>query len=303
PSDVELSSTPDAFKTDIRLLGKVLGQVMLESEGETVFNVVEDLRRLAVKYRREGLPSDEAQLEDSIASLSDEEVNTVARAFGYFLHLSNLAEDRDQNRRKRLHELSGKAALRGSLKSAFDVLRNKGVSSAQIYEFLSKASIVPVLTAHPTEVQRKSTLDLHKSIAQVLLLTDQKQTPDERRQTLRSLYGLISTLWHTRMLRRHRLTVLDQIDNSLSYYNSTFLKAIPNIYADIHNCLNNDNNAYPTSDLAFLRMGSWIGGDRDGNPNVDANTLHQALTRQCRLIMTHYFAEIKELGTELSLSR
>lgn len=298
---------PASLRNDIRWLGKVLGRVMHESEGAEVFHVVEKLRRAAVSFRREGKASDSEVLVSQIADLGDDDVNSVARAFGYFLHLSNLAEDRDQNRRKRQHEVHSKEPLRGSLQYALDLLVQQGVEPEQILNALERVSIMPVLTAHPTEVQRKSTLDLHREIACILAAADALQTPAEQHETEQRLTGLISTLWQTRMLRRQKLTVLDEIDNALSYYDSTFLSAIPRLYRDLAQHLQPDSqdlfdvstHALP----AFLRMGSWIGGDRDGNPNVDASTLHEALLRQCLRIMAHYLSEIKALGTELSLSR
>src|SRR5690606_24668130 len=151
-----------------------------------------------------------------------------------------------------------------------------------------------------------STLDLHREIARQLAHSDATLTPSEQRLLDRTLAGLIATLWQTRMLRRQKLTVLDEIDNALTYYTSTFLTAIPRLYQDLATRLRPpgrslfDISARPLP--PFLQMGSWIGGDRDGNPNVDAVTLEQALLRQSSHVMQHYLQEIKSLGTEVSLS-
>src|SRR3546814_7637889 len=131
---------------------------------------------LAVKFRREGNIKDGRILERQIARMEDEQASSVARAFSYFLHLSNIAEDRDQNRRQRQHELHAQAPMRGSLQHALDLLQSKGVSNRKILRYLEQTCIVPVLTAHPTEVQRKSTLDLHREIARQLALCDTPQT-------------------------------------------------------------------------------------------------------------------------------
>src|SRR5690606_32005490 len=117
----------------------------------------------------------------------------------------------DQNRRQRRHELESDAPMRGSLQHALNLLNEKGVSQRKIMRYLESARIVPVLTAHPTEVQRKSTLDLHREIAQQLSLSDSVQTPSEKLLLQQKMAGLIATLWHTRMLRRQKLTVLDEI--------------------------------------------------------------------------------------------
>lgn len=301
------ASPHSALRQDIRLLGKTLGEVIRETDGKAIYDTIEKLRRAAVKFRREGDVSQEPVLERAIRRLDDEQVNLVARAFGYFLHLSNIAEDREQNRRQREYELHAAQPMRGSLREAQLFLKGKGVGSRKILRALQDTRIVPVLTAHPTEVQRKSTLDLHREIARQLLVTDDTLTPWERQLTLHRLTGLVATMWQTRMLRQQKLTVLDEIDNALGYYEHTFLKAIPRLYHELAALLDAHGKdplqARPALLPAFLTTGSWIGGDRDGNPNVDATTLEQALLRQSTRAFRHYLDEVKALGTELSLSR
>ncbi|NYT66162.1 phosphoenolpyruvate carboxylase [Alcaligenaceae bacterium] len=302
-----LASQPiSSLRTDIRLLGKTLGEVIHEFEGKATYDVIEKLRRAAVKFRREGNIEDSQILEEQIKRLADREANSMARAFSYFLHLSNIAEDQDQNRRQRQQELTATSPLLGSLKYALERLNSQGVSNQEIHDYLQDACIVPVLTAHPTEVQRKSTLDLHREISRQLSLSNQTLTPYEEQHMLQRLTGLVATLWQTRMLRKQKLTVLDEIDNALSYYNSTFLTTLPRLCQDVGGHLHGpgktifdiNTQAMPP----FLRMGSWIGGDRDGNPNVDASTLEQALLRQSTRALQFYLQEIKELGTEISIA-
>src|SRR5690606_23349884 len=159
-------------------------------------------------------------------------------------------------------------------------LNAQGVTRRRIRKYLESTSIVPVLTAHPTEVQRKSTLDLHRDIARQLALYDTQLTPAEAERVHERLHGLVTALWQTRMLREQKLTVLDEIDNALSYYGTTFLSTIPGLHQDVARHLKDarPNKQGDDNVLApFLHMGSWIGGDRDGNPNVDADTLEQAL--------------------------
>ncbi len=291
----------------VRLLGRTLGEAIKECEGQRAFDVVEKLRQVAVRLRREGNVRDGRALERQIARLTDDQATQTARAFGYFLHLSNIAEDRDQIQRRRRQELASHAPGRGSLQHTLDVLRGHGVGKARIRRYLETAVIAPVLTAHPTEVQRKSTLDLHRAIAEQLALCEEALTEAERVRVRQRLTGLVATLWQTRMLRQQKLTVLDEIDNALSYYRSTFLDAIPRLYQDFADRLQPVRRSMFDVDARmlppFLRMGSWIGGDRDGNPNVDAAALEQALLKQCACAMEHYLAEIKVLGTELSLSQ
>src|SRR5690606_1493203 len=216
----------------VRLLGRTLGEVIKECEGQRAFDVVEKLRQVAVRLRREGNVRDGRALERQIARLTDDQATQTARAFSYFLHLSNIAEDRDQIQRRRRQELVSQAPGRGSLQHTLDVLRGRGVGKACIRRYLETAVIAPVLTAHPTEVQRKSTLDLHRAIAEQLARCDETLTDAERMRVRQRLTGLVATLWQTRMLRQQKLTVLDEIDNALSYYRSTFLDAIPRLYQD-----------------------------------------------------------------------
>jgi phosphoenolpyruvate carboxylase len=295
-----------SLRHDIRLLGKTLGDVIRECDGKGVYDVIEKLRRTAVKFRREGNERDSRALERAITRLGDKDASSVARAFSYFLQLSNIAEDRDQNRRQRNHELLAHEPTRGSLQGALDTLQKKGISRKKIHACLQQACIVPVLTAHPTEVQRKSTLDIHREIAHQLSLNDTPLTPMESRLLQQKLAGLVATLWQTRMLRWQKLTVIDEIDNALSYYNSTFLKAIPDLYQELGLRLQglgtSSFDASPSTLPPFLQMGSWIGGDRDGNPNVNADTVEQALLRQSAVALRHYLNEIHTLGKELSIS-
>ena len=300
------TSSPASLRQDIRHLGKILGDVIRECEGKPVYDVIEKLRRSAVKFRREGHIKDSRALERYVARLSEKEATSVARAFSYFLQLSNIAEDRDQNRRQRQQDLQSTEPARGSLAHALSWLEAQGISRKKTARFLEQACIVPVLTAHPTEVQRKSTLDVHREIARQLILTDTALTPGEQEHVEHVLAGLITTLWQTRMLRWQKLTVIDEIDNALSYYNSTFLHALPDLYQALARELTpKKTSAFdpPGKPLPpFLQMGSWIGGDRDGNPNVDASTLEQALLRQSTVILRHYLHEIHELGKALSVS-
>ncbi|CAB3672478.1 phosphoenolpyruvate carboxylase [Achromobacter animicus] len=300
------SDSAEPLRHDIRLLGRLLGEVIEECEGKRVFDTIETLRRTAVKFRREGDEADSKLLEQRVKRLQGSDPNSVARAFSYFLHLANIAEDRDQNRRQRARALADGTPARGSLREAIQILGGQGVSVARIRRLLAEACVMPVLTAHPTEVQRKSTLDVHREISTALAQREAQLTPDELAELDTALLGRVATLWQTRMLRYTRLTVADEIENALSYYRSTFLQVIPRLYGDLSKLLNRESAkpfAAPPPPLEpFLRMGSWIGGDRDGNPNVDATTLERALLRQATVLFEHYLQEVHALGAELSIT-
>ncbi|KDR44438.1 phosphoenolpyruvate carboxylase [Caballeronia glathei] len=288
---------------DIRFLGRLLGEVLREQEGDAVFDVVEAIRQTAVKFRREDDREASQTLEKRLRQLTPEQTVSVVRAFSYFSHLANIAEDRHHNRRRRIHALAGSAPQAGTIAYAIERMQQTQKNSetkSLLQKFFDDALIVPVLTAHPTEVQRKSILDAQHDIARLLAERDQELTARERAHNESLLRACVTSLWQTRMLRDARLTVGDEIENALSYYRATFLDEIPALYADIEAAL--AEHGLPARLPPFLQMGSWIGGDRDGNPNVTAPTLERAITRQACVIFEHYLDQVHKLGAELSVS-
>ncbi|WP_408427778.1 phosphoenolpyruvate carboxylase [Paraburkholderia fungorum] len=286
---------------DIRYLGRLLGDVVREQEGDAVFDVIEAIRQAAVRFRREDDSTAAQMLDKKLSSLSPEQTMSVVRAFSYFSHLANIAEDRHRNRRHRIDALAGSAAQAGTIAYALERLTHANAAAMPVLQqFFNEAQIVPVLTAHPTEVQRKSILDAQHDIARLLAERDQPLTEREHTHNETMLRARVTSLWQTRMLRDARLTVADEIENALSYYRTTFLDEIPALYADIEFAL--AEHGLDTRLPPFLQMGSWIGGDRDGNPNVTAATLHEAITRQAAVIFEHYLEQVHKLGAELSVS-
>ncbi|TWC71696.1 phosphoenolpyruvate carboxylase [Herbaspirillum sp. SJZ099] len=299
------------LKEDIRLLGRLLGEVVREQEGDEVFDVVETIRQTAVRFRRESDAKAGAELDKLLKKLTRDQTNSVVRAFSYFSHLANIAEDQHHNRRRRAHLLAGSAPQPGSVAYALSRLDDTGVSGAQVRSFLKESLISPVLTAHPTEVQRKSILDAEREIARLVAERDNPLTPKELRHNTELLRARIATLWQTRMLRYTKLTVADEIENALSYYRITFLRELPALYDDIEGEIDSQFPARARSSAKslggaelppYLQMGSWIGGDRDGNPNVNAGTMQHALKRQSATIFDYYLEEVHTLGAELSIS-
>ncbi len=293
---------------DIRLLGRILGDVIREQEGVAAYELIEQVRKLSVTFRRDADTDADKALKKLLKSLSGDQTVSVIRAFTYFSHLANLAEDRHHIRRRAIHERAGDTQ-EGSIEVALSRLRWAGISTRTISATLAHAYVSPVLTAHPTEVQRKSILDAERDIAQLLTARDEIKshalavnasrdalTPRELAANEAQLRARVMQLWQTRLLRFTKLTVADEIENALSYYESTFLREIPKLYADLERAL----GSQPVH--SFLRMGQWIGGDRDGNPNVSADTLEYALRRQSEVALRHYLTEVHYLGGELSLS-
>ncbi len=299
---------------DIRLLGRILGDVIREQEGSVAYELIEQVRKLSVAFRRDANIEADKSLKKLLKSLSGDQTVSVIRAFTYFSHLANLAEDRHHIRRRAIHERAGDTQ-EGSIEVALARLRWAGIAPKSIADMLAHSFVSPVLTAHPTEVQRKSILDAERDIAQLLTARDGVKalalavhaaspalaakdalTPRELAANEAQLRARVMQLWQTRLLRFTKLTVADEIENALSYYEATFLREIPKLYANLERELG-DQKIH-----SFLRMGQWIGGDRDGNPNVSAATLNYALSRQAEVALRHYLTEVHFLGGELSLS-
>ena len=290
------------LKEDIRLLGRLLGDVLRDQEGEEVYAVVETIRQTAVRFRREADAGAAKELDGMLKILTKEQTISVVRAFSYFSHLANIAEDQHHIRRRRAHLLAGSTPQQGSVNYALCKLKEAGVQQDTVATFFQDALISPVLTAHPTEVQRKSILDAEHDIARLLAERDLPLTPKERAANLHLLRARIATLWQTRMLRYSKLTVADEIENALSYYRITFLRELPGLYDDIEQDIAHHYGEATQITAPYVQMGSWIGGDRDGNPNVNGNTMSHALTRQATTILDFYLEEAHTLGAELSIS-
>jgi phosphoenolpyruvate carboxylase len=290
---------------DIRLLGRILGDVIREQEGVDAYELVEQVRKLSVAFRRDADHDADRALKKLLKGLSGEQTVSVIRAFTYFSHLANLAEDRHHIRRRIVHERAGDTQ-EGSIEVALARLRWAGIAPKAISQVLAAAYVSPVLTAHPTEVQRKSILDAERDIAVLLTARDEIKAravprdalaPRELAANEAQMRARVLQLWQTRLLRFTKLTVADEIENALSYYEATFLREIPKLYADLEREL----GSHPVA--SFLRMGQWIGGDRDGNPNVSAETSGiRAAQARAEVALRHYLTEVHWLGSELSLS-
>jgi phosphoenolpyruvate carboxylase len=293
------------LKEDTRLLGRLLGDVLRAQTGESGYARSESIRQTAIGLRRAS-PDDAPSIKDELAGLLNElpiaQTLDVVRAFSYFSHLANIAEDVHQNRRRRAHAIAGSPPQAGSIAHALERLRAAGIDESALRAVLAEALVSPVLTAHPTEVQRKSILDAEREIARLLQWRDRSTLTPEEDETMRTgLYRQVLSLWQTAMVRLTTLQVSDEIDNGLAYYRYTFLDEIPRLYTALEDRFARE---YGTALAAppLLRMGSWIGGDRDGNPFVVAETLQYASRAQASLVLLHHLSEVHQLGAELSLS-
>ncbi|MGZ8251374.1 MAG: phosphoenolpyruvate carboxylase [Methylophilaceae bacterium] len=291
-----------ALKQNIRYLGRVLGEAITAKDGKATFDVIENIRKTAVKFHRDQDQETSLLLEQLLKQLTPDQTVSVVRAFSYFKHLVNIAEDLYAHHQTRLNEDNHAP---GMLAHSLEQIVEKNLAFKDIEAFFRTALISPVLTAHPTEVQRKSILDIERSLSSLLadrtLLVSKKEL--ERNHLM--IQGAITALWQTRILRFSKLTVSNEIENALSYYQTTFLEVIPELLQDLEREFNKQYAHELQEDFqlpGFLQMGSWIGGDRDGNPFVNGTTLALAIDQQAITVFNYYLKEMDALRRELSLS-
>jgi phosphoenolpyruvate carboxylase len=301
-SDEALALEEDArLRTDIRLLGRILGDTVRDQEGAEVFDLVERIRQTSIRFHRDEDKLARRELENILDSMSTSDTVRIVRAFSYFSHLANIAEDQNNIRQMRGRGAGGPQA--STLTQTLSHAKTAGFSAADLRRFFGGAQISPVLTAHPTEVRRKSTIDREMEIATLLERRERVQlTPEEVEACAEQLRRAVLTLWQTNLLRRTKLTVLDEVANGLSFYDYTFLHEVPRLHCAMEDRLNQEEGGTPGELASFLTMGSWIGGDRDGNPFVTADVMRGTLRLQSSRVMNFYLEELHVLGSELSLA-
>jgi len=304
PESPAASLQPDEIlKEDIRLLGRLLGETLREQEGEAGYELIESIRVCSVAFTREMNPANRTRLQSLLAGLTPAQASVVVRAFSFFLHLSNIAEDHNNQRLWRDNALRG-SSQEGALTTSFARLREQKIDAGRLCDFFDQAMISPVLTAHPTEVSRKSVLNCLARIAAGLRRRERSDLlEEEREETDEELKRNLLTLWRGRLLRFKRLEVLDEVNNGISFFSSTFLREVPRLYCHIEDQLESLGERRGDLLARFFRVGSWIGGDRDGNPYVTAHTLRKAFVMQSTTLLDFYLEELRKLGEELSLSQ
>ena len=293
-----------SLRDDIRLLGRLLGDTVREQNGQATFDVVEAIRQTSVRYHRDDDEPAKLELEGILNGLDGKLAVEVVRAFSLFSHLANIAEDQHHIRRTRSHDIAGHAPRQGTITHAVKRAIEQGISSEDIRSFFVNALISPVLTAHPTEVRRKSTMRQEFTIAELLRTRGQSDiTPAEYLETENDIRRTVLALWQTGMLRASRLNVQDEVANGLTYYDYCFFSQLPKLYNATENLLASLPNSDGQVSLpSFLQIGSWIGGDRDGNPFVTADVMRDTMRQHGAKAFSYYFAELHSLGAELSMS-
>ena len=291
------------LRNDVRLLGRILGDTVRDQEGADVFELVERIRQTSIRFHRDDDKPARRELELILDSMSTSQTVRIVRAFSYFSHLANIAEDQNNIRQMRARSRAEGTPPAGSLALTLSHARAAGISAADLRRFFATALVSPVLTAHPTEVRRKSTIDREMEIAALLDRRERVQlTPEELEASDEQLRRAVLTLWQTNLLRRTKLTVLDEVANGLSFYDYTFLHEVPRMHCTLEDRLSEGDNAGNGELASFLKMGSWIGGDRDGNPFVTADVMRGTLKMQSSRVLRFYLEELHVLGSELSLA-
>ncbi|HEV2645453.1 MAG TPA: phosphoenolpyruvate carboxylase [Acidobacteriaceae bacterium] len=315
----ELKEAP--LRRDVRSLGTLLGEVIREQAGLAIFESVEELRQTAIQRReQDGFTADRAssrsrshtasdplqQAQQCVAGLSESAAYQLARAFGFYFELINLAETNHRKRRRLSSALDPHAEpQRGSLRGALRQLRLAGISAEQATELLARICISPVFTAHPTEVARRVVMFKRRRISDLLEQLDRIPLPDAQLESLeQDVIAEITALWQTDDVRHSRPTVRDEIRMALDYYESSIFDTLPVLYAEVAGALAAEYNTRPAlADLPQLvSFGSWIGGDRDGNPFVTPEVTREALGMAVSLVVVHYRSRLQNIFDQLSPS-
>src|SRR3977135_1587748 len=301
--DIAAIEADARLREDIRLLGRILGDTVRDQEGADVFDLVERIRQTSIRFHRDDDRPARRELEIILDSMSTSETVRIVRAFSYFSHLANIAEDQNNIRQMRARSSSGGTPRPGTLAETLSHARAAGFSATDLRHFFAGAQVSPVLTAHPTEVRRKSTMDREMEISALLDQRERFQfTPEEGEASDEQVRRAVVTLWQTNILRRTKLTVLDEVANGLSFYDYTFLHEVPRLHCALEDRLNEGDSVARGELASFLRRGSWIGGDRDGNPFVTAEVMRGTLRLQSSRVLRFYLEELHALGAELSLA-
>lgn len=298
------TNSNNLLRRDIRFLGNILGEVLVHQGGNELLDIVEKIREASKSLRAMFMPELHDEFKSMINSLEPDIRHQVIRAFAIYFQLVNIAEQNHRIRRKRDYERSaGDAVQFGSIEAAVRDLKEHGFNFSEAQEVLEGMSLELVMTAHPTEAMRRAILDIHKRIADdVMQLDNPTLTYREREQLREKLLNEVITLWQTDELRDRKPTVLDEVRNGMYYFHETLFHVLPEVYQELERCLSKYYPEHLWHVPAYLRFGSWIGGDRDGNPSVTADVTWQTLKMQRKLVIREYQNLLSELFKYLSFS-
>ena len=291
------------LREDVRLLGNLLGETLKLHAGQDLFNQIEQIRALS-KGARDGQVEAEKQLEQLFLSLEDAEILPLTRAFTHFLNFANIAEQYHVVRRRRQSEFDDTAESPNPLVPLFEKFKQQEISADTLYQQICELKIELVLTAHPTEVSRRTLIQKYDGINNALSKFDQqKLTPRERQAVLADLKQLISSAWQTDEIRQHRPTPIDEAKWGFTTIEQTLWNAVPKFIRELNGMVQAQCGQYLPLDIAPVRFASWMGGDRDGNPNVTHNVTQEVLWLSRWKAADLYLRDIENLRWELSIQQ
>jgi phosphoenolpyruvate carboxylase len=288
----------------IRLLGNILGEVIVEQEGTELFALEETIRRTTKSLRHKPSAALQRRLRETVAGMDTATMAKIVRAFTIFFQLINIAEQRFRLRRL-TDQTFGPAEQfpNGSLRRTLATLKGSGVTAGELSAVLSQMRLQPVFTAHPTEALRRTVLEKHSHIWTLLgQLDDPALTPDASEDFRLSLKRYITSLWQTEETRSYEITPLDEVSHGLHYFKSILTRAIPSYYREFERSLAKIYPEFTGHVPSFIAFGSWMGGDRDGNPFVTASITWQSLVRQTQTACDVYLDTLDGLYHERSES-
>ncbi len=289
------------LREDVRLLGNLLGETLKQHAGQDLFNQIEQIRALA-KGARDGQIEAEKQLEQLFLGLKDEEILPLTRAFSHFLNFANIAEQYHVVRSRRQAEFDEQAPSPNPLPHLFEKFKTQQINAQQLFQQLCDLKIELVLTAHPTEVSRRTLIQKYDDITDCLSQLDQqKLTPRERQQTLATLKQLISSAWQTDEIRQHRPTPVDEAKWGFATIEQTLWNAVPKFVRELNELTQQHCEQSLPLTVAPIRFASWMGGDRDGNPNVTHKITQEVLWLSRWQAADLYLRDIENLRWELSI--
>ena len=287
------ASTDEQLRSKVKLLGNLLGNVLLADAGSKVYDAVEKLRLGFIELHKEENSEKRMRLMELIDSLDEETLTQVVRAFSTYFSLVNVAEEASQLQLRRRKMRNADALWIGSFDSALRTFIDMGMSASRLQTLLDRLAYIPVITAHPTEAKRRSILyALRRIFLTNEKLQDTRLGKIQRQQVINELETQIHILWRTDEVRETRPQVRDEIKNGLYYFKESLFEAVPVVYRNLEDKI---RDHYPNAQItvpSFLKFGSWIGGDRDGNPNVTPEITELALRLQSRTSLQEYIKRL-----------
>jgi phosphoenolpyruvate carboxylase len=292
------------LRRDVRFLGNILGEVLVHQGGNELLNIVEKIREMSKSLRADNNPVMFEEFKQLVGSLETDIRHQVIRAFAIYFQLVNIAEQNHRIRRKRDYERStGDHIQPGSIESVVVELKSRNIPSYEVQDILKGISLELVMTAHPTEATRRVVLEIHKRIANDVMQLDNPTLTNREREFLREkLLNEVLTLWQTDELRDRKPTVIDEVRNGLYYFDETLFEVLPEVYQELERCLDKYYPEEPWHVPTYLRFGSWIGGDRDGNPSVTSDVTWNTLGMHRQMAISKYAESIRTLMDILSFS-